>query len=210
MGISSAGGSREAAVAGLISVILTTYKRENALDAVLRGLARQTDRNFEIIVADDGSDPATRNLVESRATGFDMVLKHVWHVDRGFRAGEVRNRGILASRGSYCVFLDGDCIPRPDFIAVHRDLAEPGWFVTGNRILMSRDLTERVLTDEGVAERWGWDVDCVAVAAKDQPARAVVAIAARPLAEIAGARPARRAPVQSRGLAERSRPRDGF
>jgi glycosyltransferase involved in cell wall biosynthesis len=141
----------------LISVIVTTYNREDALDAVLRGLSRQTDRHFEVVVADDGSGPATRDLVESRARDFDVSLKHVWHEDRGFRAGEIRNRGILASRGSYCVFLDGDCMPRPDFVAMHRDLAEPGWFVTGNRILMSRDLTERVLSDQGVAERRGWD-----------------------------------------------------
>lgn len=140
---------------GLISVILTTYKREDALDAVLRGLARQTDRAFEVIVADDGSGPATRALVESRAAGLDVPLTYVWQEDRGFRAGEARNRGILASRGDYCMFLDGDCIPRPDFIAVHRRLAEPGWFVTGNRILMSRELTERILADASEVELWG-------------------------------------------------------
>jgi glycosyltransferase involved in cell wall biosynthesis len=137
----------EASVTELISVVLTTYKREDALGAVLRGLARQSDRSFEIIVADDGSGPATRELVERGAAGLDVPLKHVWQEDRGFRAGEARNRAVLASRGSYCIFLDGDCIPRPDFIAVHRRLAEPGWFVTGNRILMSRDYTERVLAE---------------------------------------------------------------
>jgi glycosyltransferase involved in cell wall biosynthesis len=145
-----------AAVTGLISVILTTYRREDALDAVLRGLRRQVDRGFEIIVADDGSGPDTRALVERSGQGSDLALKHVWHEDRGFRAGEIRNRGILASSGSYCIFLDGDCIPRPDFVAVHRALAEPGWFVTGNRILMSRALTERVLADASTPEMWGF------------------------------------------------------
>jgi glycosyltransferase involved in cell wall biosynthesis len=141
-------------VAELISVILTTYQREDALDAVLRGLARQSDRAFEIIVADDGSGPATRDLVERRAAGLDIPLKHVWQDDRGFRAGEARNRAILASHGAYCIFLDGDCIPQPDFIAVHRRLAEPAWFVTGNRILMSRELTERILADASEVELW--------------------------------------------------------
>ncbi len=145
----------EASVTELISVILTTYKREDALGAVLRGLARQSDRAFEIIVADDGSGPATRELVERGASDLDVVLKHVWQADRGFRAGEVRNRAILASRGGYCIFLDGDCVPRPDFIAVHRRLAEPGWFVTGNRILMSREFTEQVLTEASEVELLG-------------------------------------------------------
>jgi glycosyltransferase involved in cell wall biosynthesis len=142
-------------VIGLISVILTTYKREDALEAVLRGLGRQTDRGFEIIVADDGSGPATRELVERLAGSLDIPLKHVWQEDRGFRAGEARNRGILASRGSYCIFLDADCIPRPHFIGVHRRLAEPGWFVTGNRVLISRALTERILAEASEVELWG-------------------------------------------------------
>jgi glycosyltransferase involved in cell wall biosynthesis len=141
-------------VTELISVILNTYKREDALDAVLRGLARQTDRGFEVIVADDGSGPATRELVERRAAETDIAIKHVWQEDRGFRLAQARNRAILAGRGSYCVILDADCIPRPDFIAVHRRLAEPGWFVTGNRVLLSRELTDRILNDGTEVERW--------------------------------------------------------
>ncbi len=74
-----------------------------------------------------------------------MPLKHVWHEHRDFRAGEIRNRAIRASRGDYCVFLDGDCLARPDFVAMHRRLAEPGWFVTGNRVLLTQELTEAVL-----------------------------------------------------------------
>ena len=78
----------------------------------------------------------------------------VWHEDQGFRAAEIRNRAILAARGSYCIFLDGDCIARPDFVATHRRLAEPGWFVTGNRILLSRALTRKVLDEKLMPETW--------------------------------------------------------
>jgi glycosyltransferase involved in cell wall biosynthesis len=141
-------------VSDLISVILTTYQREDALDAVLRALARQTDRAFEVIVADDGSGPPTRAVVERRAAEADISIKHVWQEDRGFRLAEIRNRAIRASSGIYCIILDGDCIPRPNFIAVHRRLAEPGWFVTGNRVLMSRELTEQVLAQASEAERY--------------------------------------------------------
>lgn len=143
------------AVDALISVIVTTYNREDALDAVLRSLAAQSDRNFEVVVADDGSRPATAALVESRAGSFGRRLAHVWHEDEGFRAAEIRNRAILAARGAYCIFLDGDCLARPGFVAAHRALAEPGWFVTGNRILLSPDLTAQVLAQKLPAERWG-------------------------------------------------------
>jgi glycosyltransferase involved in cell wall biosynthesis len=56
---------------------------------------------------------------------FPRRLAHVWQEHRGFRAGEIRNRAILESRGDYCIFLDGDCLARPDFVASHRALAEP-------------------------------------------------------------------------------------
>ena len=110
----------------LISVIVTTYNREDALEAVLSALSHQTDRNFEVVVADDGSGPATAALVERWQPRLGVPLAHVWQVDWGFRAAEIRNRAILAARGDYCVFLDGDCIARPDFVAAHRRLAERG------------------------------------------------------------------------------------
>jgi glycosyltransferase involved in cell wall biosynthesis len=141
---------------GLISVVITTYNREDALEAVLRGLAQQTDGNFEIVIADDGSGPQTARLVEAWSRRLPVPVKHVWHEDRGFRTGQIRNRGICASSGQLCIFLDGDCIPRPDFIARHRRLAEPGWFVTGNRVLLSRELTEDVLQNGLTAEQWGF------------------------------------------------------
>jgi glycosyltransferase involved in cell wall biosynthesis len=140
----------------LISVIVTTYNREDALDAALRALTRQTDQNFEIVIADDGSRSDTARVVQRWAEQSPVPVRHVWHPHDGFRGGEIRNRGIRASSGSLCIFLDGDCLARADFIATHRRLAEPGWFVTGNRILLSPELTEAVLAGGLNAETWSF------------------------------------------------------
>jgi glycosyltransferase involved in cell wall biosynthesis len=145
----------------LISVVVTTYNREDALDAALLALSVQSDRAFEIVIADDGSGPATRAVVERWRPRLGVPVSHVWQPDAGFRAAEIRNRAILACRGDYCVFLDGDCLARADFVARHRQLAEPGWFVTGNRVLLSPALTAAVLRDGLHPERWtvpGWIV----------------------------------------------------
>jgi glycosyltransferase involved in cell wall biosynthesis len=139
-------------VAELISVVVATFNRENALDAVLRSLASQEDRDFEVIVADDGSGPASRQLVQSWVPSLRLI--HVWHQDRGFRLAEIRNRAILRCSGTVCIFIDGDCIVRPNFVAVHRRLAEPGWFVAGNRVLLGRHLTERILGEQLRPELW--------------------------------------------------------
>jgi glycosyltransferase involved in cell wall biosynthesis len=139
----------------LISVIVSTYNREDALDVALRALSRQSDRNFEIVVADDGSGPATARIVREWAAKTTLPIKHVWHDDRGFRLADIRNRGIRASAGTYIVFLDGDCLARRHFVAAHRRLAEPGWFVTGTRILLSAELTDRILQQGLEPESWG-------------------------------------------------------
>ena len=108
-------------MADLISIVVSTYNREDALEAVLRSLSRQIDLQFEVVVADDGSDAATARVVESWSH-MPVALKHVRHEDRGFRLAEIRNRAILASAGFYCIFLDGDCLVRPNFVAAHRRL----------------------------------------------------------------------------------------
>src|SRR5262249_37927688 len=124
---SVAGEARSAAVTDLISVIVTTYNREDALDLALRALSRQTDRDFEVMVVDGGPGRSTAVVIAGWKDELGVPLAHVWQENCGFRAGEIRNRAIAASRGSYVVFLDGDCLARPDLVAQHRALAESGW-----------------------------------------------------------------------------------
>ena len=129
----------------LVSLVVSTYNRPDALSAVLDGCAAQTDRHFEVIVADDGSTGSTQAAVEQSAKRLPVPLEHVWHPDDGFRAAAIRNKGIVRARGDYIVFLDGDCVPQADFVARHRALASAGSLVTGSRILLGPALTAEVL-----------------------------------------------------------------
>lgn len=143
----------------LISVIVTTYNRPDALSAVVRALLDQTDADFEIIIADDGSQEATRDALAafasaSPATGARRLV-HAWQPDTGFRASAARNLGVFAARGEYLVFLDGDCIPRPDYVARHRLLAERGFMVSGSRVLLSERFTGELLSSSAPVHRYG-------------------------------------------------------
>lgn len=131
-----------------VSVVVSTYDQPRALERVLWGYALQSDRDFELVIADDGSGPETRAvLAEVRArTGLDPV--HVWQEDRGFRKCEILNRAILAASGDYLVFSDGDCIPRRDLVAVHRRHARPGRFLSGGYLKLPRHVSDRVTVDE--------------------------------------------------------------
>lgn len=74
-----------------------------------------------------------------------MTTKHVWHPKQGFRLAAIRNRAVEAASGQYLIFMDGDCLAPPDFVATHRKLAEAGWHVIGQRVLLSRSFTHRIL-----------------------------------------------------------------
>ena len=100
-----------------LAVIITTYNRPDALSAVLSGYLAQRDRNFEMIVADDGSTSETARVVAQYKARADFKITHARQEDRGFRAGAIRNRALAGTSADYIVFSDGDCIPLPHFIA---------------------------------------------------------------------------------------------
>ena len=128
-----------------ISVIVSTYNRPDALKAVLTSLLSQEDDNYEIVIADDGSSVATKSLIEDFSRRFPNFLRHVWQPNRGFRAAKIRNKAIQRAQGDYLLILDGDCIPTQDWISENRKLAEQGWVVQGQRILLSELFTKELL-----------------------------------------------------------------
>ena len=138
------------------SVIVTTYRRPDALALVLRGLASQEGGSFEVLVADDGSGDETAAAVRRLRdeTGLGGRLRHVWHEDRGFRAAAIRNRAIARARGAWIVFLDGDCVPRPTLLARHRLERAPGCAVRGSRVLLSPRATERICREQPPIHAW--------------------------------------------------------
>lgn len=138
-----------------ITVIVTTYNRPDALAATLDGFLAQDVRDFELAVADDGSTAETRLLTETYARKAPFAVRHVWQEDRGFRAGAIRNRAIAATAAEYVIFSDGDCVPPPAFVQRHRELAEPGYFLSANRILLSERLTTEVLQKRLPVHAWG-------------------------------------------------------
>jgi glycosyltransferase involved in cell wall biosynthesis len=136
------------------AVILTTYNRPEALRAALEAYSAQQTRDFELIVADDGSTLDTRVLVEEYASTAPFPVQHVWQEDRGFRAAAARNRALAQSDAEYIIFSDGDCVPPVFFVSRHIELAERDYFLAGNRILLSPDLTAAVLEHRVPIHRW--------------------------------------------------------
>lgn len=114
-----------------ITVIISTYNAPQWLEKALFGYACQDAKDFEVIVADDGSGPETRRLIERLKPTMPVPLRHLWQEDEGFRKCRILNKAIIEADGKYLVFTDGDCIPRHDFVGEHRRQAETGRFLSG-------------------------------------------------------------------------------
>jgi glycosyltransferase involved in cell wall biosynthesis len=146
----------------MISILLATYNWPQALKLCLESLATQTDKNFEIIIADDGSAESTRHLIEAIKATHPISIAHLWQEDQGFRKTKILNQAIAAAHGDYLVFLDGDCIVQPDFVARHRQLAQKGCLVTGSRVLLNESLTQELLT----WPHWSFQAFCAGLLSK--------------------------------------------
>lgn len=116
-----------------LAVIVSTYNNPTALRKCLLGFAAQDTTDFELLVADDGSDGRTRDLL-SDAAFRGLPITHVWHEDRGFRLAAIRNLAVRQTSADYLLFCDGDCVPRRDLISQHRRLARRGSFLSGARV----------------------------------------------------------------------------
>jgi glycosyltransferase involved in cell wall biosynthesis len=115
-----------------ISVIVSTYNSPAWLRKALWGYAAQSDRDFEVIVADDGSGQETGDLIGELARAAPFPLRRVWQEDAGFRKWRVVNRAIVEAHGEYLLFSDGDCVPRADVVAIHRAHARPRRYLSGS------------------------------------------------------------------------------
>ena len=141
------------------SVIFTTYNHPKWLQKTLWGFAAQSYRDFEIVVADDGSGDETRQIIESVREQTDIPIQHIWQEDDGFQKCRILNKAITASQGEYLIFTDGDCIPHRDFVKNHVDLAEPNTLLSGGYFKLPLEVSRAITQEDiesGNATRPSW------------------------------------------------------
>lgn len=129
-----------------VSVILSTFNSPWHLSLALCGYSLQHVQPIEVVIADDGSDGRTRDVVERWANRLPVV--HVWQEHDGFRKCAILNKAIAATKGDYLIFSDGDCVPEPDFVGAHAAAATPGHFLSGGAIRLPKEATSQVGHDE--------------------------------------------------------------
>ena len=139
-----------------ISLIIATYNWPEALKLCLNSILRQTILPSEIIIADDGSDERTTELIHDFAQEVSFPIFHEWHEDKGFRKTIILNRAIRKASAPYIIQIDGDIITNPHFIEDHIRMAEEGCFIRGTRTNLNPQRTASML-DKGklsIADRF--------------------------------------------------------
>ena len=133
-----------------LTLIITTYNWPESLLLVIESVKRQTVLPDEVIIADDGSDKETKDLINNFKKDTNLNIIHSWQEDMGFRASRSRNNAIFKSSGDYIVLIDGDTILHTNFVKDHIANAESGFFVQGSRALLSEKQTKKALAEKVV------------------------------------------------------------
>ena len=127
-----------------LSVIISTYNAEAWLEKVLWGYSCQTFKDFEIVIADDGSGPKTKTLIDAFSSEYKLDINHVWQEDDGFQKSRILNKAVVACKSEYIVMSDGDCIPRADFMEIHATQKEAGYFLSGGYFMLPMDISMKI------------------------------------------------------------------
>lgn len=136
-----------------VGVIISTYNNPEWLKKVLWGYANQHYQDFEIIIADDGSLPETRTMLEQEKAALGLRIKHVWQPDLGFRKNSILNAAIQATEAEYLIFTDQDCIPRADFVETHLRYAKKNHFLSGGYFKIPFDISQKLTQKDVEVQR---------------------------------------------------------
>ncbi|MBI5214618.1 MAG: glycosyltransferase [Ignavibacteriae bacterium] len=142
-----------------ITLVIAVYNAVRYLEFIFEALKRQSFREFEVIVADDGSGPEIKELIERIRPSVYFPIQHLWHEDNGFRKNIMLNNAIRASQSDYLVFIDGDCVPHKDFLSDHWNHRQEHGLLCGKRVNLSKQLTEQLTLEDiqtGRFERLTW------------------------------------------------------
>lgn len=124
-----------------VSVIAAIYKDIQALQLIIDALINQTYKNIELVVAEDNNNPEVAEYLTT-VSGIDIL--HTTQEDIGIRKARSQNNAILKSTGDYLIFIDGDCIPYPDFISSHVTLSMKGHVLSGRRVNIGKRISQRI------------------------------------------------------------------
>jgi glycosyltransferase involved in cell wall biosynthesis len=131
-----------------LSLVIAVFQRPRILELVLQSLEDQTWSDFEVVLADDGSDETVAEVARNWSARRTYPLRHVWQERHGFRKTMIVNRAVQESAGDHLVFIDADCILHHRFLERHAVRRRPLQVLSGRRVMLDSELTGRLTIDD--------------------------------------------------------------
>jgi glycosyltransferase involved in cell wall biosynthesis len=122
------------------SIIIGTYNDADIIETTLAALAVQSFPDFEVVLADDGSNQDYAPILSKWAPRIRYGIQHVTHEKHGFRKARILNRAVHVSRFDPLIVMDMDCVPHRDFVRHHLAYVKPGTAITGRRTHVKREV----------------------------------------------------------------------
>lgn len=114
------------------TLIITVYKDYEALERVLDSVCKQSLIPKEIILAHDAIDHTIHRTISNFSSKLNIT--HIDQEDTGFNKNRILNKAILRSTFDKLIFIDGDCILHPRFVASHQSYIKVGTYTAGRRL----------------------------------------------------------------------------
>lgn len=122
------------------SVIISVYNNIDFLKLVLDSLQLQTEKDFEIIISEDGESETMKSFVESYP--FSNVYQHLTQEDAGWQKNKALNNAIRNAKSDWLIFIDGDCVLHPRFVEMHVRYADEKLILAGKRVKLDKRNSE--------------------------------------------------------------------
>ena len=130
------------------SLLISTYNWPEALAVCLKSVLSQKMLPTEVIIADDGSGHATKEVIDKFQKKSSIPITHIWHEDQGFRLAHIRNKAIAAAKGDYIIQIDGDIVMHSHFISDHLRFAKENSFVRASRIYIDEATSKDIIRSQ--------------------------------------------------------------
>ena len=99
----------------LVSIVVPVYKVEKYINRCVESILKQTYKNFELILVDDGSPDMCPHICDEYAAKYDFI--RVIHKKNG-GLSDARNHGIEVAKGNYITFIDSDDYVSVDYLEI--------------------------------------------------------------------------------------------
>ena len=132
------------------ALLISTYNWPKALELVLKSVQEQTELPDEILISDDGSTQATKELIDVFSKKINATVKHFWQEDKGFRKAKILNKAIAGTNADYIIQVDGDCILDKHFVRDHITNAQSNVYLYGSRVNILPNFVETIFLNKKI------------------------------------------------------------